>query len=238
MRGFLAAVLVCAAAPGAWADPPKLVPLRVDGDTVLVVRSLPCTVTAPPGADFYLWECPPGVTAAPKDNVLTVTAAPAGQHRVLVTTITFDLPEGKKPEKRKEIGETTLQVGAVPGPRPQPDTKPDPKPAPAAPVKLKAVIVEETADLAAARSRFFGSAAVQARWKEKGHLPFVVVDKDTKDGATNATPPAVAPYIARARGKGLPQLYLVDSATGAVLYEGPAFDDPAAFLAILDKIGG
>ncbi len=123
-------------------------------------------------------------------------------------------------------------------PAPQPNPNPRPNPKPVGPVKVKAVIVEETADLAAARSRFVGDAKIQERWKANGHPGFTVLDKDTKDGATNATPAAAKPYIDRAKGKGLPQLYLMNAQTGDLLYEGPAFDDPAVFLAVVEKIGG
>lgn len=136
---------------------------------------------------------------------------------------------GKKEEKKEEKAD---------GGEGKKEEKKETKPQPPKQVKIKAVIVEETAELSAKRSKFFDSQAIKDRWKAKGHLPWTVIDKDTKDPVTKQTPTAVKAYVDRARDKTLPQLYLVDSETGKVLYEGPAYDDEAAFLNILDKIGG
>lgn len=122
-----------------------------------------------------------------------------------------------------------------------PPVKPDPpKPDPVRPtaVKLKAVAVYESMDASVLGEKFFASADLAARWKEKGHSAPVIADKDVKDPETNATPAKLKPYIDRAAGKSLPQLYLIDAATGNVLYEGPLPTTPAAMIELLNKIGG
>lgn len=135
-----------------------------------------------------------------------------------------------------------LKCDPIPAPRPvpvppKPIPKPIPKPAPVGPVKIKAVVVYESETASTSGAAFFAAPTVVARWKEKGHLPPVVTDKDVKDPATNATPAKLKPYIDRAGGKSLPQLYLVDSVSGAVLYEGPTPETPEALIALLTKIG-
>lgn len=106
-------------AGSALADP---IPLKVEGDTVLVVKSYPCTVTAPAGADFYHWSCPDALTASAVDNVLTIKAGPpSGTFTVGLTTLTFVIDfKSETKTKVKNTGETVLQVG-VPKPPPPPE---------------------------------------------------------------------------------------------------------------------
>lgn len=114
MRTF---VLLLALVGVAWAAPPKrAVPLKVEGgETVVVVKGFPCTVTAPEGAHVYIWSVPDGVRASksPAGNVLTVTAAPKGAHRVGVISVTIDFDAKRVVE---DSGEVTLNVGDVPAP--------------------------------------------------------------------------------------------------------------------------
>lgn len=113
LAGVLTLALLCPPALSA----PKAVPLVVAGDTVTVVKSFPCTVTAAPGASFYIWSVPDAVKASGADGVLTVTAAPKGSHKITVISITVDF-ETKKVVK--DAGEVVLNVGDVPGPGPGP----------------------------------------------------------------------------------------------------------------------
>lgn len=122
-------------------------------------------------------------------------------------------------------------------PKPIPPSPPTP-PAPRVGVKLKAVTVYESSESSTVAEAMFGSKLLAARWKERGHLPPVIADKDTLDPATGATPAKLKPFIDRAKGKTLPQLYLLDSVTGDVLYEGPLPTTEAAMLELLTKIGG
>lgn len=95
------------------------VPLAVTGDTITTVRTLPFKVTAPAGADIYIWRYPAGVKATKDGNVLTVTAAPDGELTVEIDTITADW-------SAKKLGQSSGQMAflvaasAPPWPRPAP----------------------------------------------------------------------------------------------------------------------
>lgn len=97
----------------------KAVPLVIDGETVLVVKSVPFKVIAPPGADDYTWTYPNSVEAQPLDNVLTVSKCPAGEFIVVVRTIKIDFDQKKV---IKENGAITVVFGKGPDPGPGPDT--------------------------------------------------------------------------------------------------------------------
>jgi len=157
------------------------------------------------------------VIRAGKVNVIAVAASESGELSEFAE-VTFDAatPDPVKP--------------------PSPPTPPGPTPRPG--VKLKTVVVYESADASTAGGDYFASKELAARWKEKSHLPPTLADKDVKDPETGTTPVKLKPYIDRAKGKTLPQLYLVDSTTGDVLYEGPLPTTPAAMIDLLTKIGG
>lgn len=119
-------------------------------------------------------------------------------------------------------------------------TKPDPKkpePKPTGPVKIKAVIVYDSTQTSADLDAFFASKEIAERWKAKGHPAPLVFSSDVVDPTTGKTPERAAPYVKRAAGKALPQLYLVDMESGAIYFEGPKPENPAALISILDKIG-
>lgn len=110
----------------AWAFPPtKAVPLETKGDTITVVRSFPVTITAPAGADFYLWSYPDGFKAEAADNALTITAAPQGTHKIKVMSVSVVIDFEKKTKTvNKDTGETEIVVGT---PKvPDPPTPPPP----------------------------------------------------------------------------------------------------------------
>ncbi len=119
-------------APAAKAAKARAVPLDVVGDTVVVVKSLPCRIKAPAGADFYRWKYPAALTVDDFDSEeLVITAGAKGSYRILVstTTINFDPKTGAKTTTR-DSGETTLNIGDAPvPPGPKPPDPPDP-PAP------------------------------------------------------------------------------------------------------------
>lgn len=106
--------------------------------------------------------------------------------------------------------------------------------------KLSTVIIEETADAVAKRYAFFGTDEVKSYYKSKSHSEPVIADKDIKDGLTNQTPEKLKPYVQRAIGKKLPQVYLVDVNTGDVVVEGELQPNttPAQFIELLKKAGG
>ncbi len=109
---------------------PKAVPLEVLGDTVLVVKSLPCRIKAPAGADFYRWKYPATLTVDDLDSEeLVITAGAKGSYRVTITTttLTFDPKTGEKTTTRSS-GETTLNIGDVPAPPGPPDPPIPPTP--------------------------------------------------------------------------------------------------------------
>lgn len=151
------ALLLCLALPAVGQK--KAIPLDVQGDTVVVVRSFPCKVVAPPGADLYVWRVPAGVKATDDEHTLTITAAPEGTHAVTVQTVTtnFELIDGKvKKTVAKDRGQIDVVVGKLPGPTPPDPPPPDPKPpepqpkddAPFAAPGLAVLIVYESAELA------------------------------------------------------------------------------------------
>lgn len=138
---LLSLFLACAA--GA-APPVKSVPLEVTGDTVTVVKSFPCKVTAAAGAHIYHWNVPAGVVCEKALNVLTITAAPKGEHRVTVSASTIDFD---KRSVSTDEGAVVVVVGEAPAPGPKPPSPPGPDPAPAVKGPLRVLIIYESKDL-------------------------------------------------------------------------------------------
>jgi hypothetical protein len=75
------ALLLCGALRAQ--EPTKLKVTGGGVKTVVVVESVPFTISAPAGAAFYFWTLPAGVTATDKGDTLEVTEATAG------TSLTF-----------------------------------------------------------------------------------------------------------------------------------------------------
>lgn len=128
------------------------VPITVEGDVVSYVKAVPFKLTAKPGAHFYAWTVPPGVTAAKAKNVLTVTSAPKGTHTFRVTAATVKIDFAAKTfEVVEEDGQIDVSLGEAPQPGPTPPgpTPPDPpSPAPIPANGLHVLVLYETADLA------------------------------------------------------------------------------------------
>jgi hypothetical protein len=124
---------------------------------------------------------------------------------------------------------------APPGPKPGPGPKPDPKPDPVVRPLAYLVVVEETVEASGVRGAMLRDRALLELMAARKYVARVV-DKDVRDGDGNV-PRDVRPYVERARGKSLPQLYLV-AKDGAVLYEGACPKTAADLVALLKKIGG
>jgi len=101
--------------------------------------------------------------------------------------------------------------GPGPNPNPDPDPPPPPPPPPPVPAELWGIVVEESAERTPQQAIVIASPVVRALF-DKGE--FRVVDDDMEVES------AIKPYIERAKGKLLPQFYVVD-AKGTIFYEGP-----------------
>lgn len=125
----------------------------------------------------------------------------------------------------------TVTPAPAPAPVPPPGGKVDPPPS-AGPLYL---VVIGTATGAAERGQLYADPALQSYLKIKGHHVRLV---DENVVGPDGKPPAdVAPYLARAQGKALPQLFLVDQA-GHVLYAGPLPTTAPGIIALLKSRGG
>lgn len=222
--------------------PAKAVPLDVTGETQVVVKKLPCLITAAPGADLYFWAFPDAVKAKSVNNVLTLTEAPNGTHKITVLAYTsnFELAADGKTIKKtvtKDTGEIDVTVGSVaptPDPKP-PGPTPDPTPMPQG--ELRVLIVYESEDLPklpdAQRAIVYSlkvrkalDAACADDGARKGYRMFdkdIDASGDTKGWADlmKKDRPAL-PYVYFTRG-------------GAIAYEGALPADVPSFLALLDK---
>jgi hypothetical protein len=119
----------------------------------------------------------------------------------------------------------------IPDPKPGPDPNPNPGPV----AKAWIVVIEETQEASAQRGKFLEDRALVdyvagKKWAVR------VADKDAK-GPDGKPPADLAPYLTRASGKQLPQMYIVSDARD-VLYEGAVPATPADLLALLRKLGG
>ena len=122
----------------------KTIPLKVEGDTQIIVKSLPFRVVAAPGAHVYVWSHPSTVISTKDRNVLTVTKAPKGVFRVSVSSVTIDFDKKDVIEDQGTI-EVIVGDGPVP-PTPDPEPippQPDPDPAPIPEVGFRVLIVED-----------------------------------------------------------------------------------------------
>lgn len=158
------------------------------------------------------------------------TSAVAGTYTVAVFAVKDS--SGSEPSYITVVVEPrpTPQPGPGPGPGPGPEPKPTPKVG-----KLFLVVIEETADAVAKRGAFFTDKALAEFMKTKGHK-WRVVDKDVTD-ASGKPPADVARFIESARGRTLPQLFLVNEQGQTVLsLEMPAA--PSLVLELLKKVGG
>jgi hypothetical protein len=124
--------------------------------------------------------------------------------------------------------------GEAPAP-PAPPTPPSPPAPPATLGKAWLVVIEETAQAAAGRGAFLADPSLVAYLQAKGWRQRLA-DKDAVD-ASGACPADLCGYLAAAKGKKLPYLFVVDE-HGHARYQGEVPATPAALLALLTKIGG
>ena len=232
-----------------WADPPPPpspspapapAPLAISGPARVAPYTLAefRLVNAPPKAAI-LWQVSDRKASVkkPAKGVLYVVAHP-GEVMLTAQVITLDPATGEADVAEVSLTTTFEWDVAPPQPNPGPaPVPPKPQPAPGS-VRVRVVIIEESAEPTVARSKWFTDPALSARFRAGNYPPPLVLDKDLKDPATGQVPLGVRAYFDRAKGKSLPQLYLVNQATGDVLYEGPAYESPAELIKVLDRIGG
>ena len=142
------------------------------------------------------------------------------------------IPLGLKNES--EIKNVTLEVEMGTGPPIDDEKKKDDaKPFTG---KFSMVVIEETTDAANNRGQFFADKELQAYLAAKLTSKARIADKDVVD-ATGQPPKDLLPYLTRAKGKTLPQVYLI-APDGTVLMEGDLPKTPGELLAVLKKVGG
>lgn len=221
-------------------QPPAGAAVKLTAGQVYDVRaSVPCVVRAYPAGlvSITAEAVPAGETLRVRDTFVDGAKERAYKGPLTVYSVRpvatgkCDLvivPFGLKAES--EIVTVALDVFAGKGPQPPPSPDVDPAPTP---VDLWGfVVVEETSDAVAGRAALLGDKDLAAFLKAKG-LRWRVVDRDVvnKDGAT---PADVRPWIEDARGKPLPQIYLVGR-DGAKVYGGAC---PKTAAELVKLIGG
>ena len=110
----------------AWASG-QSVNLQIEGETTIVVKKLPFTITAPTGYRSYRWTHPSSVKSKKNKNVITITSAPPGE--ITVEVAAFKINDRKDDIDEIE-GAITFSVGTAPVP---PPPGPDPEPWPPEP---------------------------------------------------------------------------------------------------------
>jgi len=224
-----------------WAAPPALtlsqsVPTPAQGDLVRI------SAKTDAGAVVRWKVLGDWQNAADSDGKSILVVYKSSRFDVLAIAVL----DGDGKAEVSEFVTLTFNAGATPGPGPGPGPGPEPGPGPGpgptpvipvTPAKLQIVIVEETSDAAAGRGAMFADAALGARMKAKGHS-WRVVDKDVV-GPDRKTPPAdIAAQLQAAKGKMLPQIFLIDEARN-VRYAGDWGDKTAAdLIALLAQWGG
>ncbi len=115
---------------------------------------------------------------------------------------------------------------------------PQPTPVPIGPKKLWVVVIEETSQSLANRGSYFIYKPLAEKLVSSGHK-WKVADQHVKD-ANGQTPADLVPYIneAKASGKPLPRLYLVDQVTGDVYHKDTLPATPKELVELLTRIGG
>lgn len=138
------------------------------------------------------------------------------------------------------IAEKTVKlIGPAPPPNPTPGPGPTPNPGPVTSGKKTAVILRETADQTPEMARMvvaLRTGPTQSYLTSKGHQ-LLILDKDSKD--ENGQAPATLAKVQQAiAGKPLPQLVILDQATGAVQYAEQLGSNPDTVVEIIKRTGG
>lgn len=173
-------------------------------------------------------DWPDGADAPVMTDIASGTLIIRGQSAGTAKLSAWGVIDGKA----KKLASKTI---IVEGASPKPDPKPDPKPQPYT-GKLRLLIIEETEQAANNRGAFFNDEPLATYLREKcSHRPRIV-DQDTKDVSGNP-PLDIAPWLALAKGKKLPQWFVLKP-TGEILLSGDMPDTPAKLLAALKGVAG
>lgn len=215
-------------------------PLRLAADQLLVIEAdIPVIVLASPAGLVSVGEeaGPVRVRGRFVDGVGTETRTYKGKQVFTVEAVKTGrvellvVPLGLK--SAADVVRRTVDVDAGTGPQPPP--KPEPQPGPVAEGKRYILLVEETADANASRGKLFTDATLFQRIKDRGHI-WRAADKDVRDAAGNV-PADLKPYLDRAAGKKLPQVFIV-APDGTVLIQAECPADAATLLELLKRAGG
>lgn len=158
--------------------------------------------------------------------VLRVFGRVEGEYALTVLTVT----DGKI----VVAGELVTTVGAPTPVPPIPDPPVPPKPVDES--KLFVVVIEETVDASAGRGAMFADTDLAARMREKGHK-WRVADQHVKSADGKNPPEDLKGYLDAAKGKPLPQVFLV-TPKAELRYQGPLPKDAAGVAELLKKHGG
>lgn len=218
----------------------KAIPLKVEGDTQIVVKSLPFKVVANPGSDVYVWSFPDNVTASEtEDGVLTVTKAPKGTFVVRVVGMKVDFDTKRV---TKDRGQVEVVIGAPspdPAPDPTPDPTPDPAPIPEAGFRVLIIEdIKQRVKLPAVQLEILFDKKIRDYLESK-----CVADSDGKTKAWRIWPDSVDATrqskswqdAMKRKRDSLPWIIISDGKKG---YEGPLPKDVDATLDLLKKYGG
>lgn len=202
--------------------------LEIKGDTVtvkvdrvvvvkedlLLVRSLPFEVKAPPGGFGYVWTTPAGWVTSKKANVLEVKTAPKGAVTVGVEWYVVDFD---KRVVQNKFASVTFAVGDVP-----PGPKPDPDPPIPAPTGARVLLVNESsAVMSKGQLNVWNSTELKAYLDRKcvkgddGRPEWRKWDKDVS--LTKETPTLVKLWDAtKPQLKALPAIVIVTDGSGEI----------------------
>ena len=195
------------------------IPLTTDALSVL-------WISQDPAVDFF------DRTKLKDPKAAFVTIKKAGRYQVIVVVASA--------KGEQAWASVTLVVGDVgPAPPPTPPVPPEPKPPeppkPVANQQLVVIVIEESANAAQERSKFFNDAALSAKITAKQHKVYAV-DKDVV-GADGRPPASLVGYLAEAAGKKLPYIVIADM-KGKKLFAGPIPLDAKSVLDLLVEYGG
>lgn len=208
------------------AGPIISIPKQLSGKTGELIE-----VKAETGAELVTWKATDGLRIVnddppdPARKVILIHAKAAGTYAICAS-----IPAEKG--TRAAISLVTITGGVEPGPEPP---KPTPVPPPVTDPVAFLVIIEETGQAVANRGAMFADAKLAARLKEH-KIGWRTADQDVKD-ATGKPPADLVPYLGKAKGKPLPQVFLI-AANGKMIYQGDLPADVDGLLALLAKHGG
>lgn len=201
----------------------------------------PVRLSAPKDAKNIKWTCSdPDVKLVPKAWLAKNTDAVLILNKLDSVTVSY---VASTASGELLFGQTIIEVeGARPPPVQPPVVPPvtppvQPPEEPTTTGRLQVVIIEETADAATERGKFFSDPDLVAYIQSKGHKvsnfdkDYVTTDPDAKKKLDY--------YLADAKkGGSLPWVLLINIQENKVKYRGPLAKTPAEFLTLLKKYGG